>query len=388
MKIRKVGGSFMRTVVYIDAYPLINNPQAGIGQYTRELILQLAKLPDFRIILLLFNSDKNSTIPQIPGVEIEYLPLHRKVYSLVWKFLFPLNTGRLLRHPEARWIIYPNFGMTPFIRLRSAKTITVIHDLTFLHYPETVENRNRFFLRKAVLHSTRVSDFLITPSKYTARDLVDRFSVPEDRIHISYPGYTQIPIGTIAAPQRLSNLGRAPFLLFLGTVEPRKNITALCEAFLALTSKHIPPMKLVIAGRQGWGDVSIPSTESIMTLGSVTNEEREWLLGSCYGFVFPSLFEGFGMPVMEAMRHKRPVVASLTSSLKEIIGPDNALVIQPPFETKDIYQQLETLIAEHGTETEQKRINRAYEDSLAFTWEATAQPFIELFNASHVNSAE
>lgn len=378
----------MRTVVYIDAYPLINNPQAGIGQYTRELILQLAKLPDHRIILLLFKSDKDSTVPQIPGVEIEYLPLHRKVYSLVWKFLFPLNIGRLLRHPEARWVIYPNFGMTPFVRLRSAKTVTVIHDLTFLHYPETVEKRNRFFLRKAVQHSTRVSNFLITPSKYTARDLVDRFSVLEDRIRISYPGYAQIPISTVAVPQRLSKLNHVPFLLFLGTVEPRKNIPALCEAFLTLPNKRISSMKLVVAGRQGWGDVSIPSTESIVALGSVTNEEREWLLGSCYGFVFPSLFEGFGMPVMEAMRHKRPVVASLTSSLKEIISPDNALIIQPPFGAKDIYQQLEKLITEHGTEIEQKRIDRAYEDSLAFTWEATAQPFIELFKSSHVNSAE
>ena len=375
----------MKTVVYVDAYPLINNPQAGIGQYTRELITQLAKLPDHKIILLLFESDRKNAVPTIPGTDIEYLPLHRRIYSLLWKFARPINISRLLRHRNAKWIIYPNFGMTPFIHLQSAKTITVIHDLTFLHYPETVEKKNLFFLRKAVRYSTQRSDFLITPSKYTARDLVDHYGVSEDRVNISYPGYDHRQTKITSTPKRLSKIADTPFLLFLGTVEPRKNIAELCKAFLKLTNTTAPSLKLVVAGKRGWGRVSIPNVESIVTLGSVSSEERAWLLESCYGFVFPSLFEGFGMPVMEAMRHKRPVVASCASSLQEIVKKDNALIIPPPFKSEEIFQQLQRLIADHGTPAEQRRIHRAYEDSLKFTWEASAQPFIELLEKPHTS---
>lgn len=352
-----------KKVVYIDGSALTRNSSGGIAQYTSALIEQLMR--EFEVRILLFKGESVES-----PAAIETLPYPRKVYMGLWRLFPRLNVARhLSMHPDA--VIYPNFAMAPYVRSQGTITITTIHDLTYLYYPKTVEWKNRLFLRLAVRRSCKLSSVIVAPSKYTLNDIKKHFPVCGEA-SVAYPGYDPMDkrgelrdIITSAAAQ--------PFILFIGTIEPRKNIAALCEAFLASKFANTNT-RLLVCGRDGWGTVDIPKTPAIMQLGGISNNERAYLLNRATAFAFPSLFEGFGMPVLEAMRSNLPVITSNTSSLKEIATIDNSYVIESPFGVDQIVDQLNALHDDLVSQRDrvEEKVRRAKTDSDVYTWDACA----------------
>jgi glycosyltransferase involved in cell wall biosynthesis len=143
---------------------------------------------------------------------------------------------------------------------------------------------------------------------------------------------------------------------------------------------YLADIPLVLAGKKGWGSTAIPINKNIITLGKITNSERNHLLDKCISFIFPSIFEGFGMPIVEAMQHKKPVVASLNSSMNEIINSNNAYCIPSPFEAQNILPLLDSLKddLDRRTQVLEKKTQRAYEDTAIFTWSNCAKPYIDI----------
>lgn len=357
-----------KKVLYIDGSALVRNSQGGIAHYTAALIDQLSRSSDFDARVLLFRGD-NITI----SAPIEYLPVSRKIYMGLWRLFPRLSVDRWLKNrPDA--VIYPNFSMTPYVSNPSTTTITVVHDLTYIHYPHTVEQKNRLFLKLAVKRSCKSSSYIVTPSQASQSDLSEHYSIKGGSA-VAYPGYDPLRIdGTLRST--ITSLVESPYILFIGTIEPRKNIEALCEAYLQSDFYH-NNCRLIVAGAQGWGKVTIPDNPSIITLGKISNKERELLLRRAAAFTFPSLFEGFGMPVIEAMRSGIPVLTSDTSSLREIASTNNSYIVKEPFDSANILTPLNELYADMKNQSPEyiKRVEQARLDSDQYTWERCAEVF-------------
>lgn len=365
-----------KKIVYIDGSPLVNNPHAGIGQYTTELIKQLYETPGIRIIIILFHGEEVQISKEI-GIEVERLPMPRRVYSFLWKFILQVNVRVFLKFKDPDFIIYPNFATSPYIRAKNTKIMTVIHDLTFIHYPHTVTKKNKYFLLKAVKRSSRLSNHLFFPSKFSRNDFNQRYK-SNALLHVAYPGYAKDKhIDPIR--ESIFEICKAPFLLFLGTIEPRKNLDSLSSAYLN-SNFYADGIPLVLAGKVGWGECKIPTDDKIIRLGTVTNAERTILLNQSIAFIFPSIFEGFGMPIIEAMQHKRPVIASLNSSMTEIVNKDNAYCIDAPFKEAEIIAELNTLHSDikDSSKILKNKIETAYTDSTYFTWQRCADIYIQI----------
>lgn len=316
---------------------------------------------------------------QAPGLEnitCENLPFPRRLYSVIWKLFFRVNVRIFLRHKRPDFVIYPNFSPFPFIHSSHAKTITVIHDLTYLHYPYTVERKNMFFLKKAVKASAQYSNAIFFPSNFTRDDFKDNYHTTAT-LHVAYPGYSKSP-GNDSIRQNILNIANHHFILFIGTIEPRKNLEELCKAYLQSKFYH-NNVPLVLAGKMGWGDVVIPQDKNIISTGVINDTERNLLLDKCAAFTFPSIFEGFGMPLIEAMQHKKPVVASLNSSISEIANDQNAYCINTPFKSSDILPQLESLFSDLNSRSPAltRKIENSYESSSEFTWRNCASKYID-----------
>lgn len=241
-------------------------------------------------------------------------------------------------------------------------SVTTIHDLVFHKYPETVDplilkvQQNR--LKKIVRNQTHI----IADSKSTKNDLMEIYQLPSDRITVVYPG-----ISELYKPQSKKEIDRVKtkynlpdkFILSVGTQEPRKNIARLREA---VESLNIP---LVVVGKHGWGDKT-------QTLGFVPELDLPGIYGASSVFAYPSLYEGFGFPVLEAMACGTPVVTSNVSSLPELTGNDAVLV--DPEDIKSIASGIKKALLKRDD-----LIKKGFAQAKLFTWEATAKQTLEVY---------
>jgi len=219
--------------------------------------------------------------------------------------------------------------------------LVTIHDLGYLHFPEAHPWRQRLYLRWSTRYSARHATRVIADSRATADDLIRYEAIPAAKIEIVYPGWddTLRPVTDshrLASVRRRYRLPEAPYLLYVGTLQPRKNITRLLQAWQkVIRSGTDAGAVLVLAGGSGWLLADLPVQIEALGLvgrvflpGYIAGEDLPALLSGALAFVFPSLFEGFGLPVLEAMACATPVLTANSSSLPEVAG-DAALLIDP-----------------------------------------------------------
>lgn len=314
--------------ILFDANSLLS-AKSGVGYYTQGLIRSLAKSGGDSINITghFFNFlGRKSPVSLPKAVNVNYIEsrlIPGKIVNICRRIGFQLPY-ELFANKIADIVFFPNYATLPTIRKN--KKAVAVHDLSFIDCPEFVSDKNRDFLQKWVPRSIKNSDLVITISEFTKSRIKEVYGVSDDKIHVTpIPPVDQVQPDTGIIEKY--GLGEG-FVLFVGTIEPRKNITGLLEAYSLLDDDIKHKWPLVLAGGKGWHDEKI--LERIETLknaglnivqtGYITDAERSALYQGSSLCVLPSHYEGFGMPVLEAMSYGKAVALSDIPVLHEVAG--------------------------------------------------------------------
>lgn len=279
-----------------------------------------------------------------------------------------------------------NFFCPP--QFTKTKLVYTLYDLSFLEYPDCTTEHNRVVCFDNIFHASLNADLIVAISNYTRHHFLQTHPhYPPDRIIVIHPGNRfSIKQKNIKPSHKLKRFADKPFWLNVGTIEPRKNILRLLQAYAKLIKQIPNTYPLLLAGQEGWMTNireiigSLGLRDKVHILGYVDNIELQWLYQNCFCLVYPSLFEGFGLPILEAMTFGKPVISSNVSSIPEVIGK-GGLLINPLMEEEILEAMLFISTNEnYRDELTQKAIAQAAN----FSWEKTAHKMIAIYE--YVNS--
>ena len=351
--------------------------QTGVSRYTTELVKHLLELDQESEYFLYAGSLRQRSIIKTylnslhsKKITSRITYLSPKLLNLAWNYLnlFPPDKGQSLDLFHASNWALPK---------TKAKLVTTIHDLTFLKYPKT---HTQYSVRVHLKHLNRakkLADHIITDSNSTKNDLVE-YGFKDSTISVIYPAPASI-FTKASSPKLISKTLakyslKQPFILSVGTQEPRKNLKRLVKAFQSLSVKH-PKLTLAIVGKFGWGDTTQPVT-NVKLLGFVPDEDLKVLYQATKVFVYPSLYEGFGFPILEAFKSGCPVITSNLSSLPELGG--EAAFYCDPKSHQDIANTIDQVL-NLSVDQRKQVITKGIDQASKFNYQTTAQQTLNIY---------
>lgn len=373
----------------IDIRPLMSPIRAGVGEYTHELLSAIFKLDKENQYWLFYNShnDVFAHIPLWSGSNIHYVATKwpNKLFNISIKlFGWPKLDKLISRNGKLDYFFSPNFNFTALTK--ETKNILTVHDLSFKFFPHF------FSLKQRLWHwainpkkQCEQSSFIVTPSENTRRDIINYYKISPEKIKVAGGGLSEIFNKPTFDKQKIKQKYNLPnkFILCLGSVEQRKNIIGLIEAFEKF-SETSPDYSLVIAGSgHGWKNKKIyaraltsPLRNKIEFVGYVDAADKPSLYALSDLFVYPSFYEGFGFPVLEAMACSVPVITSDRSSLPEIT--ENAAYLINPNHPAEIAAAMTKLISD--AKLREHFIKKGLEQVKKFNWENVAKEWLKIIN--------
>ncbi|MBN1218398.1 MAG: glycosyltransferase family 4 protein [Anaerolineae bacterium] len=361
----------------IDARLVFYN-RAGIGQYILQLTEALASLElnDDRFILLQSRKDKSSIIYS-NGFERKSLwtPSHNRFEQPALSFEIRRLGLDLLHSPD----FIPPFR-------RKCKSVITIHDLAFLLYPHFLTKESARYYGQ-IDHAWRNTDHIIAVSETTKHDSINMLGVPEKKITVIHeaanPVYRPIPKTEAQRVAREKYKLDNQFILFVSTIEPRKNLPGLLQAYRRLRDEYKRDEVLVLAGSKGWLWEEVYQTtdrlnldKHVAFLGRVPSEDLVYLYNAADLLVHPSFYEGFGLTPLEAMNCGTPVIVSNTSALPEVVG-DAALMVDP-HDIDGLTVAMWRALTEK--ELQQDLIQKGFKRAQKFSWKETAKKTLEIYH--------
>lgn len=348
---------------------------AGVSGYIRQLLMHLpAAAPDLHLTAFVpeIGQDAAFDLEVRPSVRWDTRhPLRR----ILWEQLALPIVAQRARLNLLHGAVNVNPAISP------CPSVVTIHDLSFMRYPQAFPALQRLYLRTQVWRSARGARRVIAVSEATRRDVAALFGVPAERIDVVYngvdAGFGPAPQDQVEAFRRRHGLPER-YLLHVGTLEPRKNLVRLVQAFHGARqrSQDLQSVKLILVGGKGWDyDVIFQETERlglqdvVIFAGYAPDETLPWWYRAAAGFVYPSLLEGFGLPVLEAMACGAPVITSRVSSLPEVAG-DAALLVDPT-SIAELADALARLLTDKALADDLRQ--RGLARSATFSWQRTAQ---------------
>lgn len=368
-----------------DARSLVGSNVTGVGQYVLNSVKNLAVLrPDHQLVGFA-NSVKNNT--QLPDLGSNVRLINYGLSNRLLNIKRLLGVGKpldkIMGKGHLMWL--PNLN---YVSVSSKMPyVLTVHDLAFLRMPELYDWYGRLWhslLRTKKL--AREAKFVITPSQSTANDVAEILEVSKDKIKVINSGTNQADSNfaqEFVSLQAKYGIGNR-YILFVGTIEPRKNVEAVVSTFSQLLKDNhdLQDMNLVIVGPWGWKtnyvkkEIAVsPFRHMIRVLDYVSADQRSALYQHAQVLLWPSWYEGFGFPVLEAFAHSCPVVTSNNSALLEIAS-DAALLVRP-YDQAGLVQAVTRVIRDPALR--QNLINRGIERSKKFTWQKTAVQMWEVF---------
>ncbi len=363
----------------------------GIGRYTRELIHALvSEAPDYSYKLFSARPPAvppiPNSLPQAPNIAHRAAPLdERWLYRLWYRARLPLPvqtfTGPVDLFHSPDFVLPPVGGNIP--------TILTVHDLSFSHYPGTFPANLVTYLNRVVPWSVRRATHILADSLSTKEDLHSLWGISDEKITVLYSGVNErfqpiVDDGRKIEIRKKYRLGDNPLVLAVGTVQPRKNYELLVRAFRPVAERL--PHSLVIVGGKGWLTEGLAAeidrqglTTRVHLAGFVDDEDLPALYSTAELFVFPSLYEGFGLPLLEAMACGVPVISSNASSLPEVVRSiegEATILISPHDEPAWTAEMLRLL-----TDSDARRllVEAGLTQSKRFTWRASARQLADLY---------
>jgi glycosyltransferase involved in cell wall biosynthesis len=367
--------------ILIDAVSLLS-PLTGIGRYTYEISSRLRKLSADKYEIYfnygfyskeLFGFQKEPTIIEQKFKQlksfVDRFPLIKKIMRFFYSAIAKLNSDSFELYFQ------PNF--IPSKNVKARKIICTLHDFSFKLQPEWhPKERLEYFNENFDL--VKKADHIITGSNFTKQEIIDYMQIPQDKISVIYHGvnhelYKPYPQNELQDTKAKFDLPKK-FLLFVGSIEPRKNLLFLLMAYNLLSREEKDELPLILVGFKGWENKEImqeieKNQEYIRYLGFVTDTQLAHIYNLATIFIYPSLYEGFGLPPLEAMACGTPVIVSNVSSLPEVCA-DAALYIEP-MDLQDIKDKILTLLGDEKLREELSKKSKA--QAALFSWEKAAQ---------------
>jgi len=373
--------------IWIDGKEANQLNRVGSGQYAFEVIRNLEKI----------DSENEYTI-LLPNKPLDDLPKPRKN----WKYKI-LKPGRLWTRVTLPAVLYltrnrPDvfFSPTHYIpRFSPAPVVCSIFDLSFLHFSEMFTKKDLWQLKNWTKFSIENADKILAISEFTKKDIVKNYGISNGIITVTHLGYDDEIFKPVHDKSKIEGIlskykVEEPYIIYIGTIQPKKNLVRLMEAFSRIDYTGGEPMQLVIVGkttekgRKGWMYDDILKSPKLLGIedrvvftGFVPTEDLPALLSSAKVFVLPSLWEGFGIPVLEAMACGAPVVISNISSLPEVAGEAGILI--DPYSVESISESLMSLLKDE--KLRQKKVQLGLKRIKDFSWEDCARKTLKVFKS-------
>lgn len=365
-----------RVTIYADR--LGRTAPTGVGVYTARLLEQLPEVaPDLDLSAVTLPEELPATVRH-DGLRTRYVARSRRRTALEWTLL-----RRPLLESVDRDTDLVHVLTTVSVPTRRPLIYTV-HDLTPLLFPEQYSRRHRFLSRRALDLAVRTATHLISVSERTARDLTDRFGVDRERmtvVHLGFDGGGE-PASEEAVASVRDQFGLdGPYVAYVGSITRRKNLVTLVQAFDEVR-RAVPDAKLVLAGGAGLGADEVEQAvddlglgERVVLPGYVPDLTARALLRGAGAFAFPSIYEGFGIPPLEAMAQGTPVVASPAGSVEEVVG--DAALLSPPDDPAQLAHNLIRVLRDADLADALR--DRGTQRLKAFSWRRMAEETADVY---------
>lgn len=355
--------------IAIDASRITRARVTGTEHYALQLIRHLIQLNEtraqpHRLALYFREMPALELLPESPYISQQVISMRR-----LWTHF---------RFAAALWQDRPDITFVPAHTLPfvfPGRAVVTVHDLGYKYFPEAHPGPHRFYLDATTRYSARRARLVLADSQATAHDLTRFYGIPAEKMRVVYPGVDppeieSILYGSIARVREKYQLPEKYFL-FLGTLQPRKNIARIVQAFDRWQRAHQDDTGLVLAGGKGWlfDEAWVNGVPNVYLAGYIDEADKGALYAGALALVFPTLYEGFGFPVLEAMHCGTPVIASNTSSLPELVGQAGLLV--NPLDVNEIVAAMD-LIGWHSDLRRELR-HKGYRQVEPFTWAAAAE---------------
>lgn len=376
----------------IDIRCFSKGKNTGIEEYTLNILEQLFELDKKNQYLLFLNSFREPNFDlkifsRFKNVKVKKFHYPNKLLNFCFWYLHWPYADRMIGGADIFFM--PNIN---FIALsKKTKLVLTIHDLSYEIFSETFSMKRRLWHhiinpRKLCQSAKKI----IAVSESSKNDIVSRWRIPKEKVDVIYNGisadFEQLDRNNPKLIE-IKEKYRLPFnfIFYLGTIEPRKNIPAIVKAYDHLRELNNPQLdkyKLVIAGAKGWKTKNILSimrnakfTDDIIFISNITNEDKAAVYTMASVFVYPSFFEGFGIPVLEAMRCGVPTITSNTSSLPEVV--DSGAIMIDPDKPDELYSAMKELLLnrEFYADMQQKAMKQA----VRFNWKSSARELLKVF---------
>jgi O-antigen biosynthesis alpha-1,3-mannosyltransferase len=374
--------------IAIDVSPLLDL-STGIGYYTAHLARQLIGLrPEFRWRFF--------AVPRRTEKEINFKIGSEEFKAVIKPWYLPARaTSLLLQAPLKPLLAVENFigesdlfHWTNFLccSQRRGKKILTVHDISFCLFPEYHPLKRRLLFKKLFPGSLEQADHIITVSQNTKQDLVHHFHVPAKNITVIYlgvdPTFTPVTEPEAAPIMATHGVRFSEYLLYIGTVEPRKNLVRLIQAYNIFRANDSASLPLVLVGASGWLNQDLykeieksPWKSEIKILGYVAKTDLPALYSGAVAFVYPSIYEGFGLPLLEAMACGAPVITANNSSLPEVVG--DAAILVDAYNVEAIASVILQVVNDPRVREDLKQ--RGLARAKCFSWQFTAEQTLAVY---------
>jgi len=362
----------------------IQSRPTGIAKYILNSILNLKAAHGGDEYMLFFGSDK--PVPEIIrntgfDCDIPKVPTNNQLSKFLWAQLYIPHAVK-----KHRIDLFHEFSIIlPFIK--KCRTVLTVYDLAHLYVPECYTRMTRLYLDNLLPGSIRRADSIVALSECTKCDIVKHFGVDPAKIKVVYAGVDETfrPVDDQERLKEVKNFYgiKRDFILAVSLISPRKNLTRLIKAFKALRDRGKADLQLVIVGRKAWlyedifREVASSGLEKdVIFCGHVPTEHLLCLYNAASVFAYPSLYEGFGLPILEAMTCGTPVVSSNVSSMPEACG--EAALLADPYNIEDLTSALDDAISKPSLR--QNLIEKGLEHAKRFSWKKTGAQTLAVYN--------
>ena len=358
---------------------LLKNKLEGIGKFTNEIFQRLvASHPEHEFIFFFDRPYDPSFIFAKNVTPVVLFPPARHPILFVWWFEWAV--ARALKKHQPDIFVSTDGYLTLNTKI---KTLLVIHDIAFVHFPEYVSKAGKIHYNYYTPKYIKKANHILTVSQYSKQDIIEQYNAPANKISVVYNGcdtkFKPISIEEKKAIQSEYS-SNCPYFLYLGSIHPRKNVARLIRAFSDFKTKTDNNFKLLIAGRMAWQVEEVKAAleasahqSDIVLLDYVTDEILPKMVAAAHALTYVSLFEGFGIPILEAMHCDVPAITSNVTSMPEVAG--DASILVDPYDINDITAAMIKMASEDDFRADLIKKGRIQRER--FSWDVSAKQIYE-----------